>query len=119
MVSKLSVWGADRDTAIRRTLRALDEYEVGGIRTTIPFCRFAVDHPKFRDGDYSTHFVERYFDASVITRKGDFDADESAAIAAAVADAHISRATPTNSNGRDSDSVRSRWISRRTRNPRR
>jgi propionyl-CoA carboxylase alpha chain len=62
MVSKLSVWGSSREQAIERMLRALGEYEILGVRTTIPFCRFAVNHQAFRSGDYSTHFVARHFE---------------------------------------------------------
>ena len=42
-------------------LRALDEYEISGVRTTIPFCQFTLRHEKFREGQYDTHFVPDYF----------------------------------------------------------
>ena len=66
MISKLTTWGADREDAIDRMIRALDEYEVAGMATTIPFCRFAMQHEGFRQGDFTTHFVEEEFDPDAL-----------------------------------------------------
>ena len=41
--------------------RALAEYEVAGVETTIPFCHFVMEHPSFRSGQFSTHFVAEHF----------------------------------------------------------
>jgi len=60
LVSKLIVWGADRAEAIARMQRALDEYAITGIKTTIPFHQRVLSHPVFKSGDVSTDFVERY-----------------------------------------------------------
>jgi len=61
MISKLCTYGNDRDHAIKRMLRALDEYEIAGCRTTIPFCKFVLNHESFTSGEYDTHFVPDYF----------------------------------------------------------
>jgi acetyl-CoA carboxylase biotin carboxylase subunit len=61
MISKLIAWGVDRDEAIRRMRRALSEYEIAGVRTTIPFCLWVLHHPKFCAGDFDTHFVQNEF----------------------------------------------------------
>lgn len=61
MISKLSVHGPDRETARKRMLRALDEYEIAGCRTTIPFCEFTLNHPAFIEAKYDTHFVKDHF----------------------------------------------------------
>src|SRR5262249_53536857 len=58
-VAKLIVWGADRDAAIARMSRALGEYRVAGIRTTIPLLRRLVAHAEFRAGRLSTALLER------------------------------------------------------------
>ncbi len=63
MMSKLIAWGADRDEAIRRMQRALQEYEIGGVRTTIPFCLWVMQQEKFRRGEFDTHFVQNEFSA--------------------------------------------------------
>jgi acetyl-CoA carboxylase biotin carboxylase subunit len=57
MVSKLVVWGQDRDDAIRRTARALREYRIRGIRTTLAFFRALLEDPDFQKGEYNTGFL--------------------------------------------------------------
>jgi acetyl-CoA carboxylase biotin carboxylase subunit len=57
LLSKLVVWGASRDEAIQRMMRALSEYKIYGIKTTIPFFRRILLHPNFIAGDYNTHFI--------------------------------------------------------------
>lgn len=61
MLAKLVVTGSDRESAIRRALAALDEFEVLGFSTSIPFHRWLLQHPRFRAGDFSTHFLEEEF----------------------------------------------------------
>ncbi len=58
MLAKLIVWGMDREEALTRTERALDEFIVEGINTTIPFHQFMLRHPTFRSGEADTAFVE-------------------------------------------------------------
>jgi len=60
MISKLVAWGRDRAEAADRMRRALDEYRIQGIRTTIPFLRRLVRHPAFLAADLDTHFIEKY-----------------------------------------------------------
>ncbi len=57
LLAKLIVWGRDREQAINRLRRALDEYQVLGVRTTIPFARWLTEHPRFLAGDFSTDFI--------------------------------------------------------------
>jgi acetyl-CoA carboxylase biotin carboxylase subunit len=57
LLSKLVTWGSTRAEAIQRMLRALSEYQVYGIKTTIPFFRRILLNPKFFAGDYNTHFI--------------------------------------------------------------
>jgi acetyl-CoA/propionyl-CoA carboxylase, biotin carboxylase, biotin carboxyl carrier protein len=66
LLGKLICWGVDRDTAIARTLRALDEFEVGGIPTTIPADAAILRHPDFAAGEHSTKWVEERLDLSGI-----------------------------------------------------
>jgi propionyl-CoA carboxylase alpha chain len=61
MISKLSVHGPNRESARKRMLRALDEYEIAGCKTTIPFCEFTLNHPAFVEAKYDTHFVPQHF----------------------------------------------------------
>jgi acetyl-CoA carboxylase biotin carboxylase subunit len=58
MISKLIAHGADRAEAIARMRRALREYRVLGIETTLPFFQRVLDHPAFVAGSFDTSFVE-------------------------------------------------------------
>jgi pyruvate carboxylase subunit A len=60
MISKLIVWGRDRDEAINRMKRALAEYIILGVKTTIPFHKAMMNSPHFHQGDLHTHFVDEY-----------------------------------------------------------
>ena len=62
MLGKLICWGEDREQAINRMLRALSETVVDGLKTTIPFCQRVLSHPVFRDGSFTTRFVEQYWE---------------------------------------------------------
>jgi len=59
MIGKLVVWGPDRDTAIRRTLAALDELVIDGVPTTIPAAKAVLAHPDFASVAFTTRWLER------------------------------------------------------------
>ena len=62
LLSKLIVYAPDRDRALQRLERALDEYVIEGVKTTIPLHQEIVRNAFFRKGDYHTGFLEEYFD---------------------------------------------------------
>jgi len=64
MISKVTTWGLNREQAINRMRRALSEYEISGVPTTISFCRFVLESDAFRSGQFSTHFVDNHFNGS-------------------------------------------------------
>jgi acetyl-CoA carboxylase biotin carboxylase subunit len=85
LVAKLVAWGADRDEAVRRMLRALREFQVAGIRTTIPFHIEVLAGEEFRAGRFDIGWVDRNMPALHARLEAmDGDAAEVAAIAAAV-----------------------------------
>ncbi len=61
LIAKLIVWGTDRTEAINRTKRALEEYRVSGVKTTIGFCRSVMDNGRFIEGKLSTKFLEEEY----------------------------------------------------------
>jgi acetyl-CoA carboxylase, biotin carboxylase subunit len=61
LLAKLSVWGLTREEAIQRMKRALAEYVIQGVETTIPFCDFVINHPAFVSGNYNINFVQNFF----------------------------------------------------------
>ncbi len=66
LMAKVITWGRDRDEAIARMRRALTEFEVGGIRTTIPFHLKVLDNAFFRRGEVYTNFVQRRIDLDTL-----------------------------------------------------
>jgi acetyl-CoA/propionyl-CoA carboxylase biotin carboxyl carrier protein len=76
LVGKLIVWGPNRDIAIGRAIRALNELEIEGVATTIPADLAILEHPTFRAVDHSTKWVEDGLDLSGITAPGAAPADE-------------------------------------------
>lgn len=61
MIAKLIVHGVDREEAIQKMIRAINEYDISGIQTTLPFGNFVMNHEAFRSGHFDTHFVPKYF----------------------------------------------------------
>ncbi|MBB5394877.1 acetyl-CoA carboxylase biotin carboxylase subunit [Mucilaginibacter sp. AK015] len=61
MIAKLITYGKDRTEAIERMIRAIDEYMITGITTTLPFGKFVMQHEAFTSGNFDTHFVKKYF----------------------------------------------------------
>ena len=61
MIAKLVVWGKTREDAIRRTIQAIDDYQISGLKTTLDFGKFVLKHEAFRSGNFDTNFVKHYF----------------------------------------------------------
>jgi acetyl/propionyl-CoA carboxylase alpha subunit len=61
MIAKLVTWGKDRKEAIDRMKRAIREYEITGVETTLSFCLFVLEHEVFVTGDFDTHFIKKYY----------------------------------------------------------
>ena len=61
MIAKLVVWGKDRKQAITRSIQAIDEYQISGLKTTLDFGKYVLKHPAFFSGDFDTNFVKHYF----------------------------------------------------------
>ena len=64
LLSKLIVWGSDRAQAIARMRRALHEYQIVGVRTTLPFARWLMTQPRFIAADISTDFIAQEWPGS-------------------------------------------------------
>jgi acetyl-CoA carboxylase biotin carboxylase subunit len=75
MISKLAAWGRDRTEAIDRLRRALDEYQVAGIKTTLPFFRAIVRDEEFRDGRLDTGFITRFNQRRAASGEQAFESD--------------------------------------------
>ena len=61
MISKLITHGKDREEARERMIRAIDDYQISGVETTLSFCKYAIQHEAFVSGEFDTHFVSKHF----------------------------------------------------------
>ncbi|WP_131535856.1 acetyl-CoA carboxylase biotin carboxylase subunit [Pedobacter nototheniae] len=82
MIAKLITFGKDRDEAIERMVRAIEEYEITGIETTLGFGTFVMQHEAFKTGNFDTHFVNKYFNAESLKVENENEALIAAVIAA-------------------------------------
>jgi acetyl-CoA carboxylase, biotin carboxylase subunit len=109
LISKLAAWGEDRAQAIARMCRALAEYEVVGIRTSVPFFRWMLEQPEFAAARFDTTYLDRVLAARngepfLTPREGE---EEIAAVAAALYAA--GRYAPANGSGATESAATGRW----------
>lgn len=74
MIAKLITFGANREEAIARMVRAIDEYDITGIQTTLSFGKFVMQHEAFTSGNFDTHFVGKYFNADSLKNDNESEA---------------------------------------------
>jgi acetyl-CoA carboxylase biotin carboxylase subunit len=89
LISKLVGWGSDRPAAIARLNRALGEYRIAGVKTTISFFRWLLTQPEFADGRFDTTFLDRILASRAEPFSPATDADEEIAAMAAALDAYF------------------------------
>jgi acetyl-CoA carboxylase biotin carboxylase subunit len=107
LISKLVVWGESRAQAVQRLTRALDEYRVAGVSTTLPFFRWLVRQPEFAAGRFSTTYLDRVLaerDAPFVEPTAD-DARDAAIAAALSAWLLARRASTADAEAAASDST--------------
>ncbi len=92
MIAKLITYGKDRKEAIERMIRAIDEYQITGIETTLGFGKFVMQHEAFVSGNFDTHFVAKHFTANLLNE----GSEEEAMIAAFVGASLIQKKSNTN-----------------------
>jgi acetyl-CoA carboxylase biotin carboxylase subunit len=110
LVSKLSAWGLTRAEAIDRLRRALDEYEVGGIKTTLPFFREIVRDEEFRSGRLDTGFISRFNTRRATqAKKTDHTSQVQEDLAVIAAAIHYSRLQNRSGNTSTIRENQSRW----------
>src|SRR5579871_1008390 len=118
LLAKLITWGEDRAEAVVRLRRALEEYTIAGVSTTIPFHQFAIQHPRFLAGDLSTGWVAETWGDSGEKAALDGQAasgapspEAVAALAAALVDQDAGTAARRriHPGGAQEDGERSRW----------
>ena len=81
MLSKFITYGTSRDEAIEMMLKAIDNYKIEGVETTLPFGKFVFEHEAFRSGKFDTNFVKKYYSPEVILAQKAKEAEIAALIA--------------------------------------
>ena len=81
MLSKLITYGETREEAITLMIKAIGNYHVKGVQTTLPFGRFVCEHDAFRSGNFDTHFVKKYYSPSLLEKQHKLEAEIAAQIA--------------------------------------
>ncbi|MFT3885271.1 MAG: acetyl-CoA carboxylase biotin carboxylase subunit [Flavobacteriales bacterium] len=107
MIAKLITHGATREEAIQRMERAIDDYAIAGVETTLPFCRYVMGHEAFRSGKYDTHFVRDHFTPERLAGNDPAEAEAAALVAGHLLQERTSSVVPEVPQGP------SRWKLRR------
>jgi acetyl-CoA carboxylase biotin carboxylase subunit len=93
MIAKLITYGKNREEAIERMVRAIDEYQITGIETTLPFGKFVMQHEAFTSGKFDTHFVKKYFQPEKLQQENKAEAMIAALVAAQLMQQKLSTIT--------------------------
>ncbi len=81
MISKLITYGKNRMEAIQLMIRAINNYRIEGVKTTLPFGKFVCEHEAFTSGNFNTHFVKNYYSAEKLKAEMDQEAEIAAILA--------------------------------------
>lgn len=81
MLAKLITYGKTREESIELMIKAIANYHIEGISTTLPFGTFVMEHEAFRSGDFDTNFVKKYYDSNKLKAKFDKEAEVAALVA--------------------------------------
>ncbi|MCI5083715.1 MAG: acetyl-CoA carboxylase biotin carboxylase subunit [Saprospiraceae bacterium] len=81
MIAKLITYGENRDAAINNMLMAIEDYEIEGVATTLPFGKFVCQHEAFISGNFDTHFVKKYFTKEALAKGNKEEAEIAAQLA--------------------------------------
>ena len=81
MLSKLITYGKTRNEAIQLMLKAIDNYHIVGVQTTLPFGKFVCEHEAFISGNFDTHFVKNYYSPEKLLKQHKEEAEIAALIA--------------------------------------
>jgi len=82
MIAKLVSFGKDRSEAISRMIRAIDDYRITGVETTLSFCRFVLNHKAFVSGNFDTGFIKDHFKPEMLIHERADEAEVASVFAA-------------------------------------
>lgn len=105
MIAKLICHAETRELAMDKMIRAIEEYEITGVETTLGFCKYVMQHEAFRSGNFDTKFVEKYFKPEVLNAVPEPDE----ALLAAVLSTRMSKPTSANTSTHTTAATESKW----------
>jgi propionyl-CoA carboxylase alpha chain len=105
MIAKLICHAETRELAMDKMIRAIDEYEITGVETTLGFCKYVMQHQAFRTGNFDTKFVEKYFRPEVLNAVPVADEE----LLAAVLSSSLVKPTPANTAATSAPTVERKW----------
>ena len=110
MIAKLITFGKDREEAISRMIRAIDDYKIIGVETTLPFCKFVLKHHAFISGNFDTHFINHHFSPEMLSIENE---DESIIAALFAAKLMSNKKTKLQNTAGENSVTQSKWKSNR------
>jgi propionyl-CoA carboxylase alpha chain len=85
MIAKLITHAETREAAIEKMIRAIDDYKITGVTTTLPFCKFVLKHDEFISGRFDTNFVKLFFKPEMLDEPVSSETEAIAALIANIA----------------------------------
>jgi acetyl/propionyl-CoA carboxylase alpha subunit len=111
LLAKLIAYGESRQEAIHRLLRAIDDYRISGVKTTLPFGKFVLNHPDFLSGQFDTNFVGRNFKPEFLRSEQEDEMEIAALVAGFV---YEEKETSTLTQPRSPITRKSNWVKNRS-----
>lgn len=105
MIAKMICHADTREAAIAKMIRAIDDYEITGIETTLGFCKFVMQHEAFQSGNFDTRFVEKYFKPEVLASET-FKVEEQLA---SILASHLVEQSPSSNTTASQRSSTTKW----------
>jgi acetyl-CoA carboxylase biotin carboxylase subunit len=105
MIAKLIVHAATREEAMQKLVRVIDEYEIKGIKTTLSFGKWVMQHPEFIKGNIDTGFIGKYFKPEYLQTNNEAEAK----IAALIATQIFSKSSKATTSNTTREKIVSKW----------
>ncbi|HYG36964.1 MAG TPA: acetyl-CoA carboxylase biotin carboxylase subunit [Cytophagales bacterium] len=110
MLAKLITTASTRNEAIDRMIRAIEEFRIIGVETTLPFCKYVMEHPNFKDGNFDTNFIKNHFTPEQLG--GKFNEAEAKIAAWLAVKIFMGKEKTTANNTTSSSNKSSKWKNR-------
>lgn len=115
MLAKLIAYGKDREEAIDRLIRAIDDYKITGVKNTLAFGKFVLRHPDFTSGKFDTNFVGKNYKPEYLKQESEEEMEIAALLAGFTYDKKATAKAPNaNSKVQTSSNGKSNWVKNRS-----